>query len=177
MFKSVACRPDGHCSFAYEHDIIEFEARVFDRAVPGCAALPRGTRLMGYDGSTPGPTHVMAAGHEGVVRFNNKLNGTFFALGEKPCVGGASGRTGRPTSVHFHGSASLATYDGWAEDTSCGGESKDYVLPNNRRDPVAFLLLLLCFVFCVCVCACVHSETRLNNAAPPQKNNTRARAP
>jgi hypothetical protein len=39
---------------------------------------------------------------------------------------------GRPFSVHLHGSASLAPYDGWAEDSTCFGESKDYVYPNNR---------------------------------------------
>jgi hypothetical protein len=150
LYQSAACRPDGHCAFAYEHDIVEFEARPFDRAVPGCAALPRGTRLMGYDGIAPGPTQIQPAGHEAVVRFNNKLNGTFFATGMEPCVGGASGRTGRPTSVHFHGSASLATYDGWAEDTSCDGESKDYVIPNSRRKEPSSVVCL-CLGVCVCV--------------------------
>ncbi len=39
---------------------------------------------------------------------------------------------GRPTTVHLHGGASLAPYDGWAEDVSCGGESKDYYYANRR---------------------------------------------
>ena len=34
--------------------------------------------------------------------------------------------------MHLHGSASLAPYDGWAEDETCLGETKDYVFPNNR---------------------------------------------
>ncbi len=34
--------------------------------------------------------------------------------------------------MHLHGSASLSPYDGWAEDVTCGGESKDYYYPNNR---------------------------------------------
>jgi hypothetical protein len=35
-------------------------------------------------------------------------------------------------SIHLHGSPSLAPYDGWADDVTCSGESKDYIYPNNK---------------------------------------------
>jgi hypothetical protein len=65
-----------------------------------------------------------------MVRMNNKIAGNYFPLGQSPCD--APGRSGRPFSTHLHGSASLATFDGWAEDETCGGETKDYIYPNNR---------------------------------------------
>jgi hypothetical protein len=37
------------------------------------------------------------------------------------------GEQGRPIAVHNHGSASLAPYDGWADDEICSFETKDYV--------------------------------------------------
>jgi hypothetical protein len=54
-----------------------------------------------------------------MVRFNNKISEA--ALGGKlhwPCLGN---RRGRPISQHLHGSASLAPYDGWADDVTCTG--------------------------------------------------------
>ena len=36
-------------------------------------------------------------------------------------------------SVHHHGMASLPAFDGWADQYFCYGETKDYVLPNNRH--------------------------------------------
>ena len=64
-----------------------------------------------------------------MVRFNNKLPATGFYAGTfAPCTGT---RTGRPFSVHFHGSAPLAPFDGWADDETCS-ETKDYIYPNNR---------------------------------------------
>jgi len=59
-------------------------------------------------------------GHEVMVRYINKISET--ALGGKqhwPCVGA---RRGRPISQHLHGSASLAPYDGWADDVTCAGK-------------------------------------------------------
>jgi hypothetical protein len=53
------------------------------------------------------------------VRYINKISEA--ALGGKqhwPCVGT---RRGRPISIHLHGSASLAPYDGWADDVTCTG--------------------------------------------------------
>ena len=86
---------------------------------------------MTYNGTVPGPTIIAAVGHETLIRFNNKINGTYFKGTYSPCD--EAGRTGgRPISVHHHGSASLAPFDGWADDELCTGETKDYVIPNNR---------------------------------------------
>lgn len=59
------------------------------------------------------------------MRFNNDISGPAFTSGQPPC--NAGGRTGRPIAVHLHGSASLAPYDGWADDVICTGEAKEYV--------------------------------------------------
>ena len=37
------------------------------------------------------------------------------------------------TSVHLHGSASLPQYDGYADDVTMPGQSKDYWYPNHQR--------------------------------------------
>ncbi|KAG2484027.1 hypothetical protein HYH03_017117 [Edaphochlamys debaryana] len=92
------------------------------------------TRLLAYNGSVPGPTFRITKGRQALVRFNNKLtsariSGTRFES-HPPCD--TASRQGRPISVHLHGEASLAPYDGWAEDETCGGESKDYYWPNRR---------------------------------------------
>jgi FtsP/CotA-like multicopper oxidase with cupredoxin domain len=130
--KGKQCRGDGHCIRAYEIDVKEVQKRVFDNTIPVCKKFP-GTWFLSYNGSVPGPTIRMPTGHESVVRFNNKIKYKtgFFKESFSPCLAN-NGREGRPFSVHFHGSASLAGYDGWAEDETCFGETKDYVYPNNR---------------------------------------------
>ncbi len=125
------CRDDGHCIRSYEMSVEAVQARVWDQAIPACQNYP-GTWYLAYNGSLPGPTITMPTGHESLVRFNNKIeligpySGTY-----EPCTE-ENGREGRPFSVHFHGSASLAPYDGWADDETCYGETKDYVYPNQR---------------------------------------------
>ncbi|KAF2716563.1 hypothetical protein K431DRAFT_307685 [Polychaeton citri CBS 116435] len=71
------------------------------------------TKLVGYDGQVPGPTFMMKAGREAVVRFIN--HGT------------------QANSVHLHGSYSRAPFDGWAEDLTQPGEYKDYYYPNGQN--------------------------------------------
>ena len=130
--KGKVCRSDGHCIRTYEHDVKEVQLRVFDNTIPSCKKFP-GTWFLSYNGTIPGATIRMPTGHESIVRFNNKIdykNG-FFKGEFSPCLAN-NGRQGRPFSTHFHGSASLAGYDGWAEDETCFGETKDYVYPNNR---------------------------------------------
>jgi FtsP/CotA-like multicopper oxidase with cupredoxin domain len=121
------CRADGHCMYSYNIDVVDRQIYAFNATIPTCATKP-GTWFMTYNGSVPGPTIEVPSGHESYVRFNNKI-GNYFTESHKPCTGN---RTGHPFSVHFHGSASLAPYDGWAEDETCFGESKNYVYPNNR---------------------------------------------
>lgn len=127
-FVHKVCRSDGHCIFSYEIDILETQLRVFDKVVPECTRFP-GTYFLTYDGKVPGPTVIAPTGHESLIRFNNKINQQFFKQRYDPCI---LSRNGRPISVHFHGSASLAPFDGWAEDETCSSETKDYVYPNNR---------------------------------------------
>eukprot|EP00611_Tribonema_gayanum_P001801 TRINITY_DN11313_c0_g1_i2.p1 TRINITY_DN11313_c0_g1~~TRINITY_DN11313_c0_g1_i2.p1 ORF type:complete len:754 (-),score=205.37 TRINITY_DN11313_c0_g1_i2:1682-3943(-) len=82
-----------------------------------------GTELMAYGSATngftvPGPTIKNCAGRQTLVRFCNKLPTKF--------------GPNRAFSVHLHGSASVAAYDGWAEDITDLGECKEYLYPNNR---------------------------------------------
>ena len=130
--KGKECRVDGHCIRSYEIDVKETQKRIFDNTIPSCKQYP-GTWFLSYNGSVPGPSIRMPSGHESLVRFNNKINYKtgYFKESFSPCLAN-KGREGRPFSVHFHGSASLAGYDGWAEDETCYGETKDYVYPNNR---------------------------------------------
>lgn len=69
-------------------------------------------RLVGYNGSSPGPTIIVPRGTEAVVRFLN--NGD------------------RENSVHLHGSPSRAPFDGWAEDLTLPGQYKDYYYPDSQ---------------------------------------------
>ncbi|PNS14417.1 Iron transport multicopper oxidase [Sphaceloma murrayae] len=68
------------------------------------------TKLVGYDGESPGPTFNMTRGREAVVRYINQ--GT------------------QASAIHLHGSYSRAPFDGWAEDTIPVGSYKDYYYPN-----------------------------------------------
>jgi len=126
--KFKSCRTDKHCIFSYEMDIYETQIRQFDNLISSCKNFT-GTWFLTYGGKIPGPSIVGPTGHESFVRFNNKIGTKFIIKSYAPCIGK---RSGRPISVHFHGSASLAPFDGWAEDITCRGETKDYVYPNNR---------------------------------------------
>jgi FtsP/CotA-like multicopper oxidase with cupredoxin domain len=130
--KDRVCRGDGHCLISYDITAYSAQKRVFDNIMPECKVLPP-TWFMTYNGSVPGPTITMPSGHESLVRFKNMINANtgYFRGSYSPCLP-VNNRNGRPISVHFHGSASLAPFDGWAEDETCYGEVKDYVYPNNR---------------------------------------------
>lgn len=86
----------------YEMEILHFEKQVYPNLRP--------TRLIGYDGISPGPTVMIPRGTESVIRFMNNADA--------------------PNSVHLHGSPSRAPFDGWAEDVTMPGEYKDYYYPN-----------------------------------------------
>ncbi|CAF1584563.1 unnamed protein product [Rotaria sp. Silwood1] len=124
---SKQCRSDQHCIFSYIINVTDTTARPFDQSVPACANKAA-TKFLTYNSQIPGPTILVPSGQESIVRFNNKI-GNLFPGTFSPCIGN---RTGRPFSVHLHGSASLPPYDGWAEDETCYGETKEYVYPNNR---------------------------------------------
>lgn len=130
--KHKVCRQDGHCMLSYDLGVNQLKLRPFDNAIPGCKAFPP-TWFLAYGESIPGPTIYTPVGHESLVRFKNSINTVsgYFKQSYKPCLPD-KGKSGRPLSVHFHGSASLAPFDGWAEDVTCFGEVKDYVYPNNR---------------------------------------------
>jgi hypothetical protein len=130
--KEKACRTDGHCMFSYDMLVNQVQLRPFDNTIESCKKYP-GTWFLSYNGQIPGPTIRTPVGHESLVRFKNIINSNtgYFKGSYNPCLPN-NGRIGRPISVHYHGSASLAPYDGWAEDETCFGEVKDYVYPNNR---------------------------------------------
>jgi bilirubin oxidase len=130
--KDKVCRPDGHCLISFDMSVFATQKRPFDNSIPGCKVLPA-TWFLSYNGSIPGPTINVPSGHESLVRFKNLINTNtgYFKGSFRPCLSN-NNRMGRPISVHHHGSASLAPFDGWAEDETCFGEVKDYVYPNNR---------------------------------------------
>jgi FtsP/CotA-like multicopper oxidase with cupredoxin domain len=129
--KYKVCREDKHCIYSYEMNIEDIQLKPFNNIIPECSKLP-GTWVLAYNGKVPGPTIIMPTGHESLIRFNNKISVTrYFKNQYNPCLPNNK-RSGRPISVHLHGSASLAPYDGWAEDETCFGETKDYVYPNFR---------------------------------------------
>ena len=61
----------------------------------------------------PAPTIKNCHGRQGAVRFENLANRA-------------------PISVHLHGAASVAPYDGWADDVTEVEYAKNYFYPNNR---------------------------------------------
>ncbi len=111
--QGIQCRSDGHCMHSFEFDVKDVTLRPFDNVIAGCKAQGP-TSFLTYGGTIPAATITMPAGHESIVRFNNKINSVngFYAGSFAPCSGS---RTGRPFSTHFHGSASLAPFDGWAD--------------------------------------------------------------
>jgi FtsP/CotA-like multicopper oxidase with cupredoxin domain len=128
-YKNKICRNDKHCIYSYEMDIEEIQLKVFHNIISKCKLLS--TWFLSYNKQIPGPTIIIPTGHESLVRFNNKISRKYFKSEFDPCLPNNQ-RSGRPISVHLHGSASLAPYDGWAEDETCFGETKDYVYPNFR---------------------------------------------
>jgi FtsP/CotA-like multicopper oxidase with cupredoxin domain len=132
QISNKVCRRDGHCMTSYDMVISSIQKRAFDNTISSCKNFPA-TWFISYNGSIPGPTIKLPVGHESLVRFKNAINtkSGFFKSDFRPCLQ-VNNRSGRPISVHHHGSASLAPYDGWAEDETCFGEIKDYVYPNNR---------------------------------------------
>ena len=61
----------------------------------------------------PAPTIKNCRGRQGAVRFENTAKRA-------------------PISVHLHGAASVAPYDGWADDVTDVDYAKNYFYPNNR---------------------------------------------
>ncbi|KAI8635383.1 Cupredoxin [Xylariaceae sp. FL1651] len=101
--KQVITNPvTGKDIWYYEIEIKPFQQQVYPNLLPAT--------LVGYDGMSPGPSFVIPRGIESVVRFVNNAE--------------------RENSVHLHGSASRAPFDGWAADITMPGEYKDYYYPN-----------------------------------------------
>jgi FtsP/CotA-like multicopper oxidase with cupredoxin domain len=88
----------------YELDIKPYTQQIY----PGKTAA----RLVGYNGTSPGPTIIVPRGTETVVRFVNHGD--------------------RESSIHLHGSPSRAPFDGWADDLIMPGQYKDYFYPNGQ---------------------------------------------
>ncbi|KAH9902317.1 Cupredoxin [Xylariomycetidae sp. FL2044] len=86
----------------YELEIRPFTQQVYPNLRPAV--------LVGYNGTSPGPTFIIPKGRETVVRFINNA--------------------AMENSVHLHGSPSRAPFDGWAADVTFPGEYKDYYYPN-----------------------------------------------
>ncbi|PVH83779.1 hypothetical protein DL98DRAFT_585247 [Cadophora sp. DSE1049] len=96
----------------YEIDIKPLQQQVY----PG-----KQTRLVGYDGLSPGPTFMMEKGVEAIVRFINHGD--------------------RANSVHLHGSYSRAPFDGWAEDTTGVGQRSTILLRSAYYGQAGFYIL------------------------------------
>ena len=86
----------------YSLTIEPFESQIYPDLGP--------VHLIGYNGMSPGPTFVVDRGQETIVRALNR--GSLSA------------------SLHLHGSATQAVWDGWADDEMEVGQWKDYYYPN-----------------------------------------------
>jgi FtsP/CotA-like multicopper oxidase with cupredoxin domain len=138
---------------AYGLEIKEFFADAGFVGTP-CAgkSIPSlGYAVAGQEPTVPGPLIFSAMGQQDLMRFTNKVSptSTYFPPGGPKNSGhgtdgdicknrpnrvvNATAGTGRGFSVHHHGMASLPAFDGWADQYFCHGETKDYVLPNNRH--------------------------------------------
>jgi bilirubin oxidase len=69
-------------------------------------------RLVGDNGTSPGPTIIVPRGTETVVRFVHHGD--------------------RESSIHLHESPSRAPFDGWAEDLAFPSQYNDYYYPNGQ---------------------------------------------
>lgn len=105
MFRTLKNPLTGNTIFYYEVEIKPFTQQIFPHLKP--------TKLVGYDGMSPGPTFIVPRGIESIVRFINKAK--------------------TASAVHLHGSYSRAPFDGWAEDLIKVGEYKDYYYPNKQN--------------------------------------------
>ncbi|KAH8657411.1 Cupredoxin [Tricladium varicosporioides] len=103
---TTSTRDDGTKIEYYEVNIKPLTQQVYPELPP--------TKLVGYDGISPGPTFHMTFGTEAVVRFINSGND-------------------KPTVTHLHGSITHPPWDGWAEDQIPVGSYKDYYYPNAQR--------------------------------------------
>lgn len=126
------CREDGHCADVYNFDITGVSLQLFGNVISGCRG--RGTRLISFGGTVPAQTMLVTNGVEAYVQYNNKITRAATPRREMFDFEGCdrNGKTGVPVSVHNHGQASLAPFDGYAEDRMCLGETKSYMFPNNR---------------------------------------------
>ncbi|KAF2031423.1 Cupredoxin [Setomelanomma holmii] len=88
----------------YEMDIKPYTQQIYPGKSPA--------RLVGYNGTSPGPTIVVPRGIKTVVLFVNHGD--------------------RESSIHLHGSPSRAPFDGWAEDLIMPGQYKDYYYPDSQ---------------------------------------------
>jgi FtsP/CotA-like multicopper oxidase with cupredoxin domain len=128
------CRNDGHCAVVYEYDVIGVELELFGGAIDECKG--KRTKLLSYGGTVPAKTILVPSGVEAYVQFNNKITREMTPRAKmfnyEGCRPREDGKTGVPISIHNHGQASLAPFDGYAVDRTCLGETKAYMFPNNR---------------------------------------------
>ncbi|KAK8045866.1 hypothetical protein PG996_013930 [Apiospora saccharicola] len=103
-YSAVTNPVTGNDILYYEVEIRPFDQQIYPDLKP--------TRLVGYDGISPGPTFIVPRGTETIVRVMNSAE--------------------LPTAVHLHGSPSRASFDGWAEDVTLPGQYKDYYYPNTE---------------------------------------------
>eukprot|EP01125_Pyxidicula_operculata_P021236 TRINITY_DN8103_c0_g1_i1.p1 TRINITY_DN8103_c0_g1~~TRINITY_DN8103_c0_g1_i1.p1 ORF type:complete len:918 (+),score=188.84 TRINITY_DN8103_c0_g1_i1:101-2755(+) len=144
----------------YEYKVVNTKISIFPENMTNIFSYETNAMLRGADGSpfplggvpvavasTPAPTIKVCLGVQTWIRFYNELDGLdnrfqvdpkYIAIMDES-IGLQTADDIRatfaqpwPFSVHLHGSASLAPYDGWAEDMTFTGQYKDYHYPNNR---------------------------------------------
>lgn len=95
----------------YDLSVREGEAGI----LPG-----KSTRIIGFDGITPGPTIRVRAGRPVAVSLSNDLPRT--------TLGGTPG----DVTIHLHGGHVPASEDGFPTDTVVPGTSRTYAYPNDQ---------------------------------------------
>nr|POE77559.1 bilirubin oxidase [Quercus suber] len=95
---------DGRTINYYSSTIQPFTSQVYPNLGPA--------HLVGYNGTSPGPTYIVERNTETIIRYLNN--------GEETAA------------VHLHGSYTHAAWDGWAADEIPVGSYKDYYYPNQE---------------------------------------------
>lgn len=127
------CDNSGRCIDAYS--ILAKPIEV-DFGFKDANGLPLLTDMLAYDGKIPGPTIRVMRGVQTLIRFTNHINCNLTTMTPMTNVTGPFAYNHEGISTHVHGSASLAPFDGWAEDFIAACQYKDYVYPNNGEAPL-----------------------------------------
>lgn len=124
---------DSGCIEAYElaAQITDMELGFYDLET----GEPLISQFLTYNGQLPGPYIKVDQGVQTLVRLHNWI-GCNTSDWTQEQINDTHWADVTGISMHYHGSASLAPFDGWASDFIYRCQWKDYVYPNNKGGTV-----------------------------------------